>query len=74
MHTHTHAHTTNRTDVVQLGLGVPDVGNSVSYEAKNGADPQQHSEATEELFEELDPLWGCLGRRQNVRTLPGTRK
>lgn len=43
---------------------------SVSQEAKNGADPQQDGEATKQLTTELDPLWSCGRRSEGVGTIP----
>ena len=59
-----------RTDVVAedvaFGLAVLD---AVGEEAEDGADPEQHGEAAEELPAELDPLGRRLGRRQRVRSI-----
>ena len=43
----------------------------MSNEAKDGADPQQHSEAAEELFAELDPFGSGLGWSEGVGTVTG---
>ena len=53
-------------EIVGRGIFVGGGSDGMSNEAKNGADPQQHSEAAEELFAELDPLGGGLGRAKGV--------
>ncbi len=43
---------------------------TVGDEAENGADPEQHREAAEQILAELHPLGHFLRRTERVRTVP----